>query len=392
MLLSLCDKTNGMEKIHFSNEQVDRMVELFEERLSLKKIGMEFGVAGPTIKKQLELRGCIIKQRRHEITEGYFKEIDTEEKAYWLGFLAADGCIRRRINEKGKTRGDSIILKLSVLDEDHLKRFKNSICPTAKISHYVSEVVTKKGYHSVSKACILRIHGNEIVQDIIKLGVGPRKTFIITKPNIDEKYYRHYIRGFFDGDGCCYIKSKKGRRGVDVMKVQYSIACASKNLRDFFSEELDKQEITNVCHDELSVFIRGGFMNFKKFFDYLYKDSTIYLERKYNKGMEFINYFKSLSDDPFINEYVYNPDVKRPDEIWTDEELKTLIETNNKVPYAYLTGFLIPNKSKQQIMRMKNKLGLKSKRKINGYLKMKEKIKNGISPTDFMNWIDGGLK
>jgi len=362
-------------KIHFTEEQVDRMVELFNRKVNLTKIGKEFGVTANPIKIQLELRGFVIKQRRHEVTEGYFKVVDSEEKAYWLGFLAADGCIRRRVNKEGKTRGDSIALKLSVMDEKHMEKFRDSICPTAKIYYQTCKTVTKKGNDSYSDTCNLGINGNELVQDIIKLGVGPRKTFTVGKPNIDEKYYRDFIRGFFDGDGCCYINKKLGKRGSYTLGINYSFACASKDMRDFFAEELTKVDIPTKCYDDLNLNITGGFINSKKFFDYLYTDATIYLERKYDKGMEFVEYFNNLPQDLFINEYVYNPDKKRPDVVWTEEELKILIDTNDKIPYRYLSGTYIPNKSEQQIFRMRKKLGLKSRRKIPGYLNMRKEIK-----------------
>jgi hypothetical protein len=362
-------------KIHFTNEQVDRMVELFEQKINLVKIGEEFGISAPVVKVQLLLRGCNVKQRRYEITEGYFKTIDSEEKAYWLGFLAADGCIRRRVNEVGKTRGDGIYLKLAVLDESHMERFRDSICPDAQIHHRTNKTKTKKGNVSISYTCNLGIYSNELVQDIMKLGVGPNKTFTIPKPTIDEKYYRDYIRGFFDGDGCCYIKKTMGSRGLYTFDIKFSLCCASKELRDFFAEELDKINIQTKSYDNLNLNIVGGFLGAKKFFDYLYTDATIYLQRKYDKGMIFVEHFNNLPKDIFINEYVYNPDITKPDEVWTEEELKIVIDTNDKIPYSYLSGTHLPNKSKQQIFRMRKKLGLKSRRKIPGHLNMRKEMK-----------------
>jgi hypothetical protein len=61
--------------------------------------------------------------------------------------------------------------------------------------------------------------------------------------------------------------------------------------------------------------------------------------------------------------------------VWTEEELRVLIDTNDKIPYSYLSGTYIPNKSEGQIHRMRNKLGLKSRRKIPGYLNMRKEIK-----------------
>lgn len=362
------------KKIHFTEEQVDRMVELHSQGVAINEIGREYGVTQNPIKVQLKLRGRIVGNRRYKVTENYFKTVDSEEKAYWLGFLAADGCIRRRVNEKGKSRGDGIYLKLAVLDESHMEKFRDSICPDAKITYQRNKTVTKSGKDSFSNSCNLRINGNELVQDIIKLGVGPRKTFTVGKPNIGEEYYKHFIRGFFDGDGCCYVKKTLGKRGLYTVSVRFSFACASKDMRDFFAEELGKIGIDTKCYDNLNLQVTGGFINDKKFFDYLYTDATIYLQRKYDKGMIFVEHFNNLPKDIFINEYVYNPDISKPDEVWTEEELKILIDTNDKIPYSYLSGGYIPNKSKQQIFRMRKKLGLKARRKVPGYLNMRKEM------------------
>ena len=93
-------------KIYFTEEQEQEMIRLFNERINLRKIGDVFGVTTPTIKRILAKYNIKPKQRRHDVNEEYFDVIDTEEKAYWLGFLGADGCIRRRVNDKnGKIDG-----------------------------------------------------------------------------------------------------------------------------------------------------------------------------------------------------------------------------------------------------------------------------------------------
>lgn len=363
----------GWRKIHFTDEQVDRMVELFNQKINLVRIGKEFGVSGPTIKKQLELRGCEVKQRRYVLNDEYFDNIDTEEKAYWLGFLGADGCIRRReLNKFGKTQGDSISLKLSVQDEDHLIKFKNQISPDSKIRHYTSQTITKKGTPSMSHICQVIIHGNRLVEGIMKQGILPRKTFTINRPPIEEKYYRHFIRGFFDGDGCAYLSHREN----GSPKLLYSIACASTKLKDFFKEELKKLDI-EYREDGLSIFIKKH-TNQYKFYHFMYDDSTIYLKRKKDKADEFINFFNKMSErvDSFPGKHSYDINYHKIDRNWTDDEINILRDTNNKIPFKYLSGTLLPNKSISQIGRMRIKLGIVSdKRKMNGYLQIRKELK-----------------
>ncbi len=373
---NISNKLIGKEnhrKIHFTKEQEQEMIRLFNERVNLRKIGDIFGVTNHVIKNVLKKYNIKPKQRRHDVNEEYFDVIDTEEKSYWLGFLGADGCIRRRVNDKnGKTRGDSIALKLSVLDEEHMIRFKNQICPDAKITYHTNRTMTKKGNLSISNTCNLVLCGNKLVQGAIKQGLVPRKTFVIERPPIEEKYYRHYIRGFFDGDGCAYIQHRDGRN----LLLKYSIACASIKLKDFFKEQLDKLNI-EYYEDTLSIYLRKHTDQFK-FYHYMYDDSTVYLKRKKDKGDEFIEFFNMMSkrEDSFEGKHSY--DINYPTIIrdWSNEEIKILYDTNNKIPYTYLSRTLLPNKSKSQINRMRKKLGIVSdNRKIVGYLKIRKELK-----------------
>ena len=278
-------------KIYFTDEQEQEIIKLFNNKINLRRIGKQYGVTDPVIKRILAKYNIKPKQRRHDVNEEYFDVIDTEEKAYWLGFLGADGCVRRRVNEEnGKTRGDSINLKLSVLDEEHMIRFKNQICPDAKITYYTNKTITKKGNPSISHTCNLVLCGNKLVQGVIKQGLVPRKTFVIDKPPIEEKYYRHYIRGFFDGDGCAYLSYRKDTQNL-ILK--YSIACASPKLKEFIKEQFDKLDI-EYYEDKLSVHLRKHTDQFK-FYHYIYDDSTVYLKRKKDKGDEFIEFFNKMS-------------------------------------------------------------------------------------------------
>jgi hypothetical protein len=210
--------------------------------------------------------------------------------------LAADGCIRRRVSDKnGKTRGDSINLKLSVLDEEHMMKFRDSISPDSKIYYQTGITKDKKGKECISYSCVLGIYGNDLVQDVMKLGLHPRKTHTIGKPNIDEKYYRHFIRGFFDGDGCIHTSHSGG-----YPSTSYSIACASELLKEWILGELEKNNIKFRKVDKLSIGIYTV-NGCNDFYHYLYDDSTLYLQRKKDKGDLFIEHYNKKRDDGYAH-------------------------------------------------------------------------------------------
>jgi hypothetical protein len=113
----------------------------------------------------------------------YFKVIDTDEKAYWLGFIAADGTI---VNN---SRQYSVVVDLQPGDLHWLERFRDTIAPGATI--------TRHG----SRSCSVCIGSREMVQDVMALGIGPRKSNTLEWPRIPETFAIPFLLGYFDGDG-----------------------------------------------------------------------------------------------------------------------------------------------------------------------------------------------
>jgi hypothetical protein len=117
------------------------------------------------------------------VIRDYFRNIDSNEKAYWLGFLAADGAIYHN------GRQYSVILDLQPRDRHWLERFRDTIAPGSTISQH--------GERSFS-VCI---GSKEMVHDLISLGVGLRKSNTLEWPNVPEDLVMPFLLGYFDGDG-----------------------------------------------------------------------------------------------------------------------------------------------------------------------------------------------
>lgn len=124
-----------------------------------------------------------------------FFKIWTPDSAYTVGFLMADGSIRHK--DYCKTKGYYIDLALHTKDIEVLEYIKDIIQPTSSICH---RKYTGKDniYRTIS---YLAICSKLLVSDIMKLGVIPRKTGREIIPNIDNINFRHFLRGYFDGDG-----------------------------------------------------------------------------------------------------------------------------------------------------------------------------------------------
>jgi hypothetical protein len=124
----------------------------------------------------------------YSMNEEYFEEINTPEKAYILGFIYGDGCIT---NQKRT-------LAISVKDRDVLEFIRDELNYAGPIHRYRD-----------GKIYALRISRKKVVEDLMKLGLGPRKSKILTFPDfLSKDFHLPFVFGLFDADGYVYIPNK----------------------------------------------------------------------------------------------------------------------------------------------------------------------------------------
>ena len=197
-------------KNHLNKDKIarnEKIIQLYKDGLSFNKIAKQMNLGHTTIEyiihRYIDLNPIqysiiidnktnLIRHRKYDFNTNYFNKIDSEEKAYWLGFLYADGCI---------THGECK-LELSAIDKLHLEKFKQALNCNDKELRYRKE---KNSY-------ILYFNSVALVQDLIRLGCMPRKTFLLTFPTYEQvpkTLIHHFMRGYFDGDGCICMRRKK---------------------------------------------------------------------------------------------------------------------------------------------------------------------------------------
>lgn len=212
-----------------------------------------------------------MKIYKYTYNKHYFKNIDTEEKAYWLGFLFADGCI----NEKPKSKVLEIILAEE--DKEHLNKFIYAI--EGNQEPKLKQVkLNGKTYNSYR----LSICCTELCNDLIKLGCLPRKSLILEFPkySLPLNLYKHFIRGYVDGDGSISTRSR-----VSIVGTENFL----NDIQDHFINELGLTKINlNSKKGTNAKQYEKGNVQGKKILKYLYKDSNIYLDRKYNKALAYL--------------------------------------------------------------------------------------------------------
>lgn len=203
----------------------------------------------------------------------FFKEINTEVKAYILGYIVADGSIESSIR---KDRPSKLVrLRFSCVTEDDelLRLVQSEIAPDNKLRFYQSKQPNRKPITS------LQICDKELTTDLLNLyKIGPRKTYNdkFEFPNIPKDLERHFIRGFIDGDG-------------SIGEKHFSMVCNSEKfaiqIKDKFLEVIPN--LKWVIYKENRKYTPYWSLHFsfnikvrKPIFDYLYKDATVFLQEK----------------------------------------------------------------------------------------------------------------
>lgn len=207
----------------------------------------------------------------------FFETIDTEEKAYWLGFIYADGCVYQNFNN----RVYELSIKLCEGDYIHLKKFNKSIEGNLPVV-FLESICSFN--NKPQKSCSIRCHSRKMTDDLISHGCIQNKTFYIEIPNIPEPLMNHFIRGFFDGDGCICTDNKKKRT------VAINFCSASEKFLIQLREHLFKYNICSYIIDEKNkstyrLYIKG-IKNVDKMWNYMFENATVFLDRKYIKKQE----------------------------------------------------------------------------------------------------------
>ena len=211
---------------------------------------------------------------KHKLNKDYFKTIDTENKAYWLGFIAADGCIYKMSKTAYRFQ-----INLKADDINHLIAFNNEI-----ESDY--DIITKAV--GKSEACQLKIASKEFTEHLIALGITPRKSLTIQMPELRDDLYKHFIRGYFDGDGCITYSKRANK---DTYRYKFSIIGGEPMLEAINNKMNLDLSIYDINHSEAVDLSTANKNKIIAIYDYLYKDATIYLESKKEKFEEVLSLF-----------------------------------------------------------------------------------------------------
>ena len=268
-------------------EQDQKIIELYQNGLSGVKIAKQLNITNGVVYSCLERhkisrRSNKINSIKYSVNHDYFEVIDTEEKAYWLGFMYADGFVTCRNN---------VGLSLGEKDYNHLVKFKNCLQATNPIKKYT----VSNGFTEGSIYYRLLITSDKMKQDLIKHGCVEQKTDILTAPNINKNLQKHFIRGYIDGDGCI-------TRSLIDNRYQYKIKiCGTDAILQYIADFIQENNIATIHKfykrkegQTVSYIDFGGNIQVIKFLNLVYGNSNIYLDRKYNIYLEACEQIKNI--------------------------------------------------------------------------------------------------
>ena len=258
---------------------IDEAKKLYiQDKKTYKEIGEIYNVSRKTVSKYLRLSGVSsnekyvrkinsdkLRKYNYNTCESVFKKIDTEEKAYWLGFLYADGCIN--------IGNSKIELFLKEEDIEHLKKYRKFLGLEEK-PLFKKEKDGKIGYRFEFSSYVVK-------DQLAKLGCLPQKTHILkfpTEKQVPKKLIHHFIRGYMDGDGCIYVSNNKISLeilGTHDFLEGYKNWVNLGNSKIYNFKHSDIKRVCNSNAQALDILSR------------IYNNANIYLKRKYEKYINF---------------------------------------------------------------------------------------------------------
>lgn len=279
--------------------ELDIIAQKYNDGLSCDDIAKQHFISIYKVKTIIKNLG-IWKRKPHiyntylyTLNKNYFDVIDTQEKAYFLGLLYADGC-------NCVVGGYRISIKLQEQDKPILDKLNVALGSNRPL-----------GFRELSKknpkwknAYELQIGNKHLSKQLEILGCMPNKSLTLifpTEQQVPKHLINHFVRGVWDGDGSISCSNKKNILSCNLVSTQQFCEKLSellyKELSIYSSIYQDKKsKLRNTSTRRFT--IRGGHKNVKIFLDWLYKDATVYLERKYKLYLPTLQIQNCVSSQP----------------------------------------------------------------------------------------------
>lgn len=262
-----------MKKV-LSDQDVETIFKMYKEGKKISDIAKSFGVSNSTIYTRLTRRfGPLgkeraVNKRKYFVDESFFEVIDTQEKAYVMGWFYSDGSNSLSPN----------IAKIDVAEDsvDILVKIKDVLGSNARIVAMKNSANSYAG-ENAQMLHRLGIYNKRVSKQIAALGICGNMTYTRTWPEwLTEELEPHFIRGLIDGDGCISVSKKNGFAisywGTEMMCDGLSRVLTKIGVEHSHRTDKNGHNYVRITKQTECV----------KFADYIYEESTIYLARKFD--------------------------------------------------------------------------------------------------------------
>ena len=262
--------------------------------MTMKQVEDKYELSHPTITKILKdvPKYTKAKLNNPNMKEHFFQEINEEAKAYFLGLLISDG----NVFKDNTGRQASISITLDLKDEYMLEKFKEVLQANTSVGH------DGRGCGQIA------VRSNIMAEDLAKYGVVPRKSYNTYLPLISKEMMPHLIRGIFDGDGSIMAKPNLSNDGHNRFLHSISFCGTHQLMEDISNYILENLGIKTAVYDykdrNLSELKIQNIDNIAKFGYWIYRNSTIFLNRKKDIFNDFLKHYNDiLAEEQFEKEY-----------------------------------------------------------------------------------------
>ena len=263
-----------------SDQNKINLVNLYMQGIEVPALSSQFNVTRAAIRsilrvRKIPLRSMEITHRKYKFNDTFFEKIDTEAKAYFLGFLYADGYISQKYN-------NIVSLQLQERDKEILDKLKHLIQSERPLYFKKSKKLKEQNLWG------LQISSKKMTTDLKGLGCGENKSLTLKFPIlkvVSEPFIRHFMRGYFDGDGCICIRKVKNHYCYWFSIISSLSFC--KHVKKILNE----LKIHSIIRNHYSTKGIADVIAYRKqdiliLYNFLYEDATIFLERKKRKFEE----------------------------------------------------------------------------------------------------------
>lgn len=270
-----------MDKKKYSEEDKAKIIETYLEGYGLKAVSEKFGLSRSTINKIVSAAGIMrpkyvatrMQNNSISLDVNYFTEINTPDKAYWMGYFIADGTISR----------DGYKASLCSKDREVIENFKKAV----NSGHAISEIKSPdKRTNKIYLRYMLQICSKEFVAGLVKNGVTSNKSLFCNIPDMDDALFLHYCRGIFDGDGCI---SKEANKTLYRIQFVGTIDILT-NIQNRFKRLFDVPPLPiRLISKTFPMYSTNYYKHAEIILENLYKNSntTNRLNRKYERFREY---------------------------------------------------------------------------------------------------------